>query len=140
MLQVSPIRLCHSSGCLAHFKNLQRRRDHLSNRRALVFRGSLMAAKWELYLNRDDRLAVAKASRLLRKVYDLSTYKMARGIGFSIYYLSQVEREDKYPAGDNVIRAIANYFKLEFSHLVEIGNNCKTPIDCFLYLQKIGRI
>jgi transcriptional regulator with XRE-family HTH domain len=99
-----------------------------------------MATKWELHLNREDRLAIATASRLLRKVYDISTYQMARKIGFSIYYLSQVEREDKYPAGDTIIKAIANYFGLDFLHLVEIGNQCKTPIDTFLYLQKIGRL
>ena len=65
---------------------------------------------------------------------------MAKDIGFSVFYFNQIEREDNCPPSDNAVKAIANYFKLDYPDLVVIGTQCKNPIDCFLYLQKIGRI
>jgi DNA-binding XRE family transcriptional regulator len=95
---------------------------------------------WELPLNKDDRLAVANACRLLRAVYDVQPKKMAREIGFSHWYMTQIERPDKYPASDNVVKKISKYFKLDFPDLIKIGTKCKTPIDTFKYLQRIGKI
>ena len=99
-----------------------------------------MGKKWELPLNKDERLAVASACRLLRTVHDVQAKKMARDIGFSIWYMTQVERPDRFPASDNVVQKISDYFGLDFSDLVKIGTTCKNPIDTFLYLQKIGRL
>lgn len=94
-----------------------------------------------IHLTRDDRLAITRASKKLRYVFDIHTKKMAKDINFGLYYFHQLERGDVPGSpSDAVITAIANYFNLDFLHLVEIGNQCKTPIDTFLYLQKIGRL
>jgi hypothetical protein len=99
-----------------------------------------MGKKWELPLDTNDRLAVANACRLLRAVYDIQPKKMARDIGYSIWYMTQIERPDKHPASDNVVQKISDYFGLGYSDLIKIGSTCKNPIDTFLYLQKIGRL
>lgn len=91
-------------------------------------------------LTNEEKIAVAKACRLLRTVYDISAKKMANEMGYTTDYLLHIETNifaNKLPSLE-ACKKIANCFELDLSQLVEIGNDCKTPIETVLYLQKTG--
>lgn len=98
-----------------------------------------MAKKWELPLTIADRKAIVRGCRLLRTVYDVPVKKMAKDIGFTIWYMNQLERP-RQSISDNVVSKISDYFKLDFPDLIKIGTTCKNPIDTFKYLNKIKRL
>lgn len=90
-----------------------------------------------MLLNYKERRSIGEGCRLLRKVYDITSKKLGKEIGYTQSTILSIESANT--GSPEAAKRICKYFKITHKNLVEIGQ-LETPINTFLYLQRIGRI